>query len=70
MELQNTLQPTRRTDRIVEILRSGPASAWSIATVLNAPQASVRRDVQTLRRIGYRIDDARDYDGLYRLWEN
>jgi len=31
------------------------------------PFASVRRNIQELRRAGYNINDARDNNGLYRL---
>lgn len=56
-----------RQRQILNTLQSGPASAQTLATNLNAPQASIRRDVIRLRQQGFRIDDARDYDGLYRL---
>ncbi len=46
---------------------SGSASAADLALWLNAPVASIRRDIQTLRRLGHNINDARDNDGLYRL---
>jgi len=52
---------------ILDTLTSGPASAQTLATNLDAPQASIRRDVIRLRTMGYRIDDARDNGGLYRL---
>lgn len=56
-----------RATVILDTLRSGPASAYTLATILNAPQASVRRTIQGLRDMGHNINDARDNNGLYRL---
>ena len=56
-----------RQERILQILTSGPASSFYIANQLDAPLASVRRDIQSLRKLGHRIDDARDFAGVYRL---
>lgn len=61
---------TTRYQRIIDILTSGPASASAIASQLNAPEASIRRTVQELRQRGWRIDDARDFNGQYRLLVN
>ena len=58
---------SNRQQTILSTLQSGPASAQTLASLLDAPQASIRRDVIRLRTLGYRIDDARDFDGLYRL---
>lgn len=61
---------SNRSSRILDILTSGPASASAIASQLNAPEASIRRTVQELRQRGWRIDDARDFNGQYRLLVN
>lgn len=52
---------------ILDILQDGPATAFSLAQNLGAPIASVRRDVIHLRQQGWFINDARDYNGMYRL---
>lgn len=58
---------SQRMQTILSTLQSGPTSAQTLASLLDAPQASIRRDVIKLRNEGYRIDDARDNNGLYRL---
>lgn len=58
---------TKRYQQILDILSSGPASVYSLAASLDAPEASVRRTVQTLRARGWNIADARDNNGQYRL---
>lgn len=57
---------TRQTT-ILNNLQSGPYTAYSLANLVNAPEASVRRDIQALRAAGHNIADARDNQGLYRL---
>ncbi len=59
----------QRFDTILSTLRNGPTSAAALATILQAPQASVRRAIGTLREEGHVIDDARDNNGQYRLNE-
>lgn len=56
-----------RKNSILAILQSGPASVYSLASRLDAPDASVRRLVQVLRQEGHNILDARDNNGQYRL---
>jgi biotin operon repressor len=58
---------TNRKYAILAILRSGPVSVYSLASRLDAPEASIRRSIQELRADGYGITDARDNIGLYRL---
>lgn len=61
-----SIESTRR-DTILSTLRNGPASAQTLASILDAPQASVRRTVALLRDMGHTINDARDNNGMYRL---
>lgn len=61
-----SIEATRR-QTILTTLQNGPASAQTLATILNAPQASVRRAIALLRDMGHTINDARDNNGLYRL---
>lgn len=61
-----SIEAQRRLD-ILTVLKSGPITAYALALYLNAPQASVRRTIRTLRRHGHLINDARDNNGLYRL---
>lgn len=56
-----------RQTTILHQLQSGAASAQTLAAVVYAPVASVRRDIQALRRLGWNINDARDNNGAYRL---
>jgi biotin operon repressor len=56
-----------RQAAILHALQDGPATAWSLGLVTGAPHASVRRDIQVLRRLGHNINDARDDGGLYRI---
>ncbi len=58
---------SRRQAVILGHLQSGPYSVYTLADILGAPDASVRRDIQALRRLGHNINDARDNNGLYRL---
>lgn len=58
---------SHRQATILRELQSGAASAYTLAGIVNAPDASVRRDIQALRRAGWNINDARDNNGLYRL---
>ncbi len=52
---------------ILSELQVGPISSFGLSLRVGAPTASVRRDIQSLRRLGHRIDDARDNNGQYRL---
>lgn len=56
-----------RQTTILRTLQSGPATAYTLAGIIDAPTASVRRDIQVLRSMGHNINDARDNNGLYRL---
>lgn len=56
-----------RQRTILNLLQDGPITSYSLAARLNAPTASVRRDIRSLRQQGWNINDARDNDGLYRL---
>lgn len=56
-----------RQSSILNILQTGPATVYTLGNSIGAPYASVRRDIQSLRRAGYNINDARDNNGLYRL---
>lgn len=58
---------SNRQSTILNLLRSGPITGYSIADYLGAPDASVRRDIQSLRKAGYVINDPRDNNGTYRL---
>lgn len=44
-----------RHERIVELLSVRPMMSEAIARELDCPEASVRRNVQELRKRGYRI---------------
>lgn len=57
---------SNRKNEILDILKTGPASARTIGYTLNAPAASIRRTIQELRH-DFTINDARDNNGLYRL---
>lgn len=56
-----------RQIRILQELQLGPVSQFSLASRLNAPTDSVRRDVAALRKAGHAITDARHSGGVYRL---
>jgi len=58
-----------RQQTILNALQTGPQSIRSLADSIApwVPFASVRRNIQELRRAGYNINDARDNNGLYRL---
>lgn len=58
---------SNRANTILATLQSGPATAYTLASILDAPEASVRRTIQGLRDIGHNISDARDTQGQYRL---
>lgn len=45
-----------RQQQILNELRNGRVSTFSLSARLNAPEASVRRDVGTLRAAGYVIE--------------
>lgn len=57
-----TLNERQRT--IVGILRDGSATTQTMAQTLDAPEASVRRNIQELRREGYHISS---WQGLWAL---
>ena len=46
---------TNRLDTILSTLQSGSATVWTLASMLDCPEASIRRDVQALRREGHNI---------------
>ncbi len=55
-------------DRIIAHLQSGHVdSAANIARILDCPEASIRRDIQALRRDGFNISFSDRSEGLYRL---
>ena len=64
---------TARQTVILNALKTGPISSVQLADAVDAveggfvPTASIRRDIQAIRRAGFLVDDARDNDGLYRL---
>lgn len=58
---------SHRQEVILLALRSGPTTSYTLAQSLDCPEASVRRDIQALRRAGHSIGVA-EYDGLYRLY--
>ena len=55
---------SNRQTRILDILRDGDATSHYITQQLDAPMASVRRDIQSLRRAGHNIPY---YGGVFRL---
>ena len=59
-----------RLDVIISTLQSGQATSYTLAGLLDCPQASVRRDIQKLRREGYIISEPEPgreyYYGGYR----
>jgi biotin operon repressor len=44
-----------RSRMIIESLQTGPKMCDALARVCNCPDASIRRNIQELRKIGYRI---------------
>ncbi len=58
---------SNRQSTILHTLQDGPVTAWGLGLVTGAPTASVRRDIQVLRKLGHNINDARDNDGRYRI---
>ena len=59
---------SERQLRILTLLRRDiKVSTSTLAAEVDAPEASVRRDIQVLRRQGYSIGYATD-DGLYRYY--
>ena len=56
---------TNRLDTILSTLQSGSATVYTLAGLLDCPEASVRRDIQALRREGHNITFA--LDGEYYL---
>ena len=56
-----------RRDKIVERLQAGEESAANLARILDCPEASVRRDIQALRRAGYNVSFADAGEQLYRM---
>ncbi len=55
-----------RKIKVLAILIKGAQSSAGIARILDVPEASVRRDIQALRRDGHNISFAGN-DSLYRL---
>lgn len=60
---------SNRQRLILNQLQTGNATSSTLAYAIGdiVPTASVRRDIQALRRAGYIINDARDNNGAYRL---
>ena len=56
-----------RKDRIIERLTAGCESAANLARILDCPEASVRRDIQALRKAGYNVSYADSAEQLYRM---
>jgi biotin operon repressor len=54
-------------DRIIERLTLGADSSANLARILDCPEASIRRDIQALRRDGWNISFAKPGTDLYRL---
>jgi len=54
-------------ERIIERLKLGEDSSANLAKVLDCPEASIRRDIQSLRRDGWNITFAAYGTDLYRL---
>jgi len=58
-----------RNQRILELLTTGPKMGEALARELDCPEASIRRNVQELRKQGYRINAVSYPTGWeYRLW--
>lgn len=62
----STLASTRQTT-ILRALAQGPCSAWALASLCNCPEASIRRELQVLRRQGHRISYG--FTGVYWLYQ-
>ena len=58
---------TTREQTIIDLLRQGEQSIWSLASRLDCPEASIRRIVGKLKRDGYHICDAKQGEGAYRM---
>ena len=52
---------------IIERLTVGCESAANLARILDCPEASVRRDIQALRKAGYNVSFADASEQLYRM---
>jgi len=58
-----------RNQRILELLTIGPQMSEALARALDCPEASIRRNVQELRKQGHRINAVSYPTGWeYRLW--
>lgn len=57
---------TTRQTRILNRLQQGDVTNYELACILDAPEASVRRDIQALRTQGYSIVNTLN---LNRLWQ-
>ena len=55
---------SHRQERILYYLGQGDQTVHTLASILDAPEASIRRDVQVLRRNGHNIAFA--LNGEYR----
>lgn len=58
---------SQRQARVVSRLSMGEESAANLARILDCPEASVRRDIQALRRAGYNVSFADQTEQLYRI---
>ena len=49
------MKKANRLDMILNTLMSGSATVYTLASLLDCPEASIRRDVQKLRSEGHNI---------------
>lgn len=58
---------SRKETIIKHLLQGNVESAANLARILDCPEPSVRRDIQSLRRDGWNISFAAHDESLYRL---
>lgn len=52
---------SERQETILNVLqRDRRATSYTLASIIDAPEASVRRDIQAIRRAGHRVSYATD----------
>ena len=51
----NIMNRTNRLDAILNTLMSSSATVYTLASLIDCPEASIRRDVQKLRSEGHNI---------------
>ncbi len=56
----------KRQRDILHLLETGGRTSSELAHLLDAPEPSIRRSIQTLRKAGWNISFA-GYDGIYRM---